>query len=79
MYIKRGFKWANFKQDAFNKIKQIVARNILLTYPDFNGTFKVHINARAFQIGVIIIQKSKPIAFYSRKLTNAQQQYTVTE
>ena len=76
---KREFKWKKVKQYAFDKIKWTAARNTLLTYPDFNETFKIHINASAFQLGSVIIQKGKPIAFYSRKLTDAQQWYTVTE
>ena len=36
MSIKRNFKWKQVEQDAFNKIKRIVARGNLLTYPDFN-------------------------------------------
>ena len=51
----------------------------LSTYPDFNETFKIHTDASAFQLGAVIIQKGKPIAFYGRKLTNDQQWYTVTE
>ena len=56
-----------------------MARDTLLTYPDFNETFKIHTDASAFQLGAVIIQKGKPIAFYSRKLTDAQQRYTVTK
>ena len=56
-----------------------MARDTLLTYLDFNETFKMHTNASAFQLGAVIIQKGKPIPFYSRKLTDAQQRYTVTE
>ena len=55
-----------------------MARDTLLPYPVFNETFKFHTNARAFRLVEVIIQKGKPISFYSRKLTNAQQQYTVT-
>ena len=43
----------------------------LLTYPDFNETFKVHNDDSAFQLGAVITQKGKPIAFYSRKPTDA--------
>ena len=67
------------EQDAFKKIKRIVARGTLLTYPDFNETFKIHADASAFQLGAVIIQKGKPIAFYSRKLTDPHKIYTVTE
>ena len=56
-----------------------MARDTLLTYLDFNETFKMHINDSKFQLGVVIIQKGKPIAFYNRKLTDAQKRYTVPE
>ena len=67
------------KQDAFEKIKLTVARNTLLTYPDFNENFKIHIDASAFQLGLVIIHKGKLITFYSRKLTDAQQRFRVTK
>ena len=35
--------------------------------------------AGEFQIGEVIIQTGKPIAFYSHKLKKPLQQYTVTE
>ena len=56
-----------------------MARGIVLTYPDFIETFKIYTNDSAFQLGAVISQKGKPIAFYSRKLTDAQQRYTVIE
>ena len=76
--INRKFKWTDVKKDTFDKIKRIVACNTLLTYPDFNETFKIHTNASAFQLGAVISHKGKPIAFYSRRLTYTQQWYTVT-
>ena len=77
--INRKFQWANAEQYAFGKIKRIVDRNTLLTYPDFNETFKIYTNASAFQLGVFISKKGKPIAVYSIKLNGSQQLYTVTE
>ena len=69
----------NVEQDAFIEIKRIMARDTLSTYPGFNKTFKIHTDVSAFQLGVVISQKGKPIAFYSRKITGYQEQYTITE
>ena len=55
-----------------------MARDTLLNYLDFNETFNIHIDASAFQLGVVVSQKGGPIAFYSRKITDDQQRYTVT-
>ena len=55
-----------------------MARDTLLTHPYFNETFKIHTDASMFQLGALISRKGKSIAFYIRKLTNAQQRCTVT-
>ena len=77
--IKRKFKWRDVKQYAFEEIKRILARYTLLNYPDFNETFKIHTDDSAFQLGAVISQKDTPIVFYSIKLTDTQQRYTVTD
>ena len=33
---KVKFEWTKIEQDAFEKIKRVVARDNLLAYPDFN-------------------------------------------
>ena len=71
MSIKWIFKWTKFKQYAFDEIKRIMARDTSLTYLDCNETFKMYTDASASQLGVVISQKEKPIALYSRKLTDA--------
>ena len=48
-FIKIKFKWTQVKQDNFDKIKRIVDRDTLLTYPNFNETFKIYTDASAFQ------------------------------
>ena len=79
MYIKRNFKWTEVKQDAFYEIKRIVACDDLLTYPNFNETFKIHTDARAFQLGAFVSKRGKTINFYGKNITGAQQSYTITE
>ena len=56
-----------------------MAHDTLLTYPGFNESFKIHTDARNLKLGAVILQKGKPIDFYSRKRTESQQRYTVTE
>jgi RNase H-like domain found in reverse transcriptase len=59
--------------------KKIIAREVMLACPDFNVPFKIHTDASHYQLGAVISQKGKPIAFYSRKLNSAQTRYTTTE
>ena len=56
-----------------------MARKVLLSYPDFNKSFHIHTDASKVQLGTVISQNDKPIAFYSRTLNLAQTQYTTTE
>ena len=56
-----------------------MARDTLLTYLDFNENFKIHTDARNLKLVAFILQKGKPINLYSRKCTESQQSYTVTE
>ena len=60
-------------------MKQLVARETLLTYPDFNKKFTIHADASKLQLGACISQDGKPVAFYSRKLNPAQTRYMLTE
>lgn len=72
---KVKFKWGPVQQEAFNNVKKIIARETLLAYPDFNKPFEVHTDASHLQLGAVISQDGKPIAFYSRKLLDAQTRY----
>ena len=44
-----------------------------------NKPFEIHTDASDYQLGVVISQEVKPIAFFSRKLNKAQKNYTTTE
>ena len=71
--------WTDEHQQAFNKAKQIVSREVMLAFPDFTLPFEIHTDASKLQLGAVISQNKKPIAFFSRKLTPAQTRYTTTE
>ena len=60
-------------------MKKIVSRAVTLAYPDFNKPFVIYTDASDFQLGSVITQEGRPLAFYSRKLNKAQKNYTVTE
>ena len=56
-----------------------INRVTMLNYPDFSKEFEIHTDASDKQLGAVIAQDGKPIAFYSRRLTSAQEKYTTTE
>jgi hypothetical protein len=48
----------------------------MLSFPDFSKEFHVYTDASDYQLGGVIMQDDKPLAFYSRKLLSAQMNYT---
>ena len=57
----------------------ITAEDAMNAFPDYSIPFHVYTDASDFQLGAAIIQKGKPLAYYSKKLTPAQMNYTTTE
>ena len=75
----RKIVWTKECQKAFDTMKQLVCRETLLAYPRFDQPFIIHTDSSNYQLGSIIEQNNKPIAYYSRKLTPAQRRYTTGE
>ena len=76
---KSTWKWGAEQEESYNTIKRVIAQEVLLAYPDFNVPFDVHTDASDLQLGAVISQNGRPIAFYSRKLNKSQRNYTTTE
>jgi hypothetical protein len=56
-----------------------MAANALAAYPDHNKRFNVYTDASDFQLGACIIQEGRSVAYFLRKLTKSQQNYTTME
>ena len=57
----------------------MLERQAILSYPDFSQPFDLYTDASDTQLGATLIQKGKPLGFYTRKLNDAQAKYTVGE
>ena len=60
-------------------VKAAIAKETVLAYPDFLKPFEIYMDASSMQLGAVITQDNRPIAFFSRKLSKMQQKYSVTE
>jgi hypothetical protein len=63
-------------QKSFDRMHLLMAANVLAAYPDHNKQFDVFTNASDFQLGACIILEGRPVAYFLRKLTKSQQDYT---
>ena len=61
------FIWTNGMQIEFDKIKAMVAEDVMLSYPDYAQVFHEHTDASKDQMGGVVSQKDKPIAFSQKK------------
>jgi hypothetical protein len=50
-----------------------------LTYPDFSKVFEINTDASSKQLGAVITQDNRPIAFFSRKFSDTQRKYSITK
>ena len=71
--------WDDVHQTAFNNIKTAIAKDVVLAYPDYSQGFEIYTDSSKFQLGAVITQNNRPLAFFSRKLNTAQQKYSVTK
>jgi len=76
---KKPWHWDSIHQLAFDNVKTTIAKEVVLVYPDFTKPFDIYTDASTKQLGTVITQDNRPIAFFSRKLSGAQSKYTVTE
>ena len=76
---KAKWIWGAEQKHAFKEIRNTIARQVLLKYPDYKQPFDIFTDASDFQLGAVITQSDWPIAFYSRKLNAAQRNYTTME
>ncbi len=76
---KKPWQWDLIHQQAFDNVKAAIAKETVLAYPDFSKPFKIYMDASSTQLGAVITQDNRPIAFFSRKLSKMQQKYSITE
>ena len=76
---KASWHWDEIHQQAFDLVKTTLARDVMLAYPDYSEVFEIYADASKSQIGSVITQKNRPLAFFSRKLSDPQTRYNVTE
>ncbi len=76
---KKPWRWESIYQQAFDKVKATIAKEVVLAYPDFTKPFEIYTDASTTQLGAVITKGNRPIAFFSRKLSEAESKYSVSK
>jgi hypothetical protein len=78
------FIWTQKQQTAFERLKEMLIKSPVLVYPDFEQPFILYTDASGTGLGAMLSQlqddgKEHVIAYASRSLNQAEQNYSVTD
>jgi hypothetical protein len=75
---KKGvpFYWGVEEERSFNTLIDKLTHASLLQLPNFGKTFELECDASGNEIGGVLLQKGKPIAYFSEKLSGASLNYS---
>lgn len=84
MTTKRRFSLTENAIKAFEELKSHLTKAPVLCSPDFTKSFAIHCDASKTGVGAVLVQTSeerdeRPVAFISKKLNEAQKNYTAIE
>jgi hypothetical protein len=76
---KAPWHWDKTPQQALDNVKATITKDATLTYPDYTQGFEVDTASSNLQLGAVITQANRPLAFFSREQSPAQQHFSVTK
>ena len=82
-YYRRFIHKFSKKAKSMQLMKEHLTSAPILVYPDSNKTFKLTVDSSAYAIGAVLSQEydgfNHPVAYLSRTLNKAEQNYSCTE
>ncbi|KAL4279050.1 hypothetical protein GQ457_03G026640 [Hibiscus cannabinus] len=78
--LKKGaWKWTYVEHEAFDRLKGALQEAPVLALPDFNEEFNVETDTSTLGVGAVLVQKGKPLAFFSKGLGVRHQGLSIYE
>lgn len=81
--IKKGikFEWSDDCEHAFQYLRQALVQPPILSYPDFDSSFILYVDASSYAVGSVLAQKDhsnreRVIAYASHSLTQSERKWS---
>jgi transposase InsO family protein len=78
-----AFDWKEEHQLAFDRLKEALVQAPVLAHPDPTKPYYIHTDASGFAVSAVLSQDlgqgRQPVAFFSRKMNEAERRYPVHE
>ncbi len=71
--------WNEEQEKGFQKLKDAIANAPVLSYFDLKKTTKLSVDASSKGMGAVLLQDDQPVAYASRALSSAEQNYAQIE
>jgi hypothetical protein len=73
------YEWEGTCDEDLETLKGILVKAPVLKLPDFDKDFEIHSDASDFAIRRVLVQKGKPVAFESKKLSETKRRWPTHE
>ena len=72
---KDTFEWTTTAQRTFESIKERLCIAPILALPNFELLFEIDCDASGTEIGAVLTQAKRPLAYFSKKLSGSRLNY----
>ncbi len=69
------YEWDEACNGAFETLKGILVKTLVLKLPNFDKDFEIHSDASDFAIRGVLVQDGRPVAFESKKLSEMERRW----
>jgi hypothetical protein len=73
------YEWEGERDEAFETLKGILVKALVLKLPHFDKDFEIHSDAFDFAIGGVLVQKGRLVEFENKKLSETERRWLTHE